>query len=86
MIEKISRETGIRKVDVQHVVDGCLDIIGETLEKGQKVELRGFGTFRVDERKARKARNPRTGEIVMVPAKKVPAFKASSDLKKRVNV
>jgi DNA-binding protein HU-beta len=85
VIEKIARETGIQKKDATVVVEGFLSVLTESLEKGEKVDLRGFGTFKVDERKARKARNPRTGEEVYVPAKKVPVFRPSRDLKERVN-
>ncbi|MBL7033750.1 MAG: integration host factor subunit beta [Candidatus Delongbacteria bacterium] len=85
VIEKIARETGIQKKDVTVVVEGFLSVLTESLEKTDKVDLRGFGTFKVDERKARKARNPRTGAEVYVPAKKVPVFRPSRDLKERVN-
>lgn len=85
LIEKIARETGIRQADVQHSIEGLLSTIIDTLTKGQKVDLRGFGTFKPEERKARTARNPRTGETVEVPAKTVPVFKPATDFKNRVN-
>ena len=60
---------------------GC---ITEALREGDKVELRGFGSFRARSRNARQGRNPRTGDAVQVPAKKVPIFKAGKDLRERV--
>ena len=67
------------------VVDLILENIGRALCSGDKVELRGFGSFKVKQRRSRKARNPRTGEAVQVPAKLVPYFKASNDLKALVD-
>ena len=58
--------------------------ITEALRKGDKVELRGFGSFRTRSRNARQGRNPRTGEVVQVPSKKAPFFRAGKDLQERV--
>ena len=66
-------------------VDLILENISRALCDGDKVELRGFGSFKVKERRSRKARNPRTGEAVEVPAKLVPYFKASNELKEQVD-
>ncbi len=63
-----------------------LSNIGQALVEGDKVELRGFGSFKVKSRRSRVARNPRTGASVMVPAKQVPYFKSSNELKARLNV
>jgi nucleoid DNA-binding protein len=72
----IADETGMRQTDVKQIVQMTLDGIIEVLADKGRLELRNFGVFEVRERKARKARNPRTGEQVMVPACKVVAFKA----------
>ena len=67
------------------IVELIMDNIGQALVDGDKVELRGFGSFKVKTRGARLARNPRTGDSVAVPAKRVPFFKASNELKARLN-
>jgi integration host factor subunit beta len=66
-------------------VNLILDNIGRALVSNDKVELRGFGSFKVKQRRSRLARNPRTGAAVDVPAKRVPYFKASNELKGRLN-
>ena len=70
---------------VEQAVDVIFEEISAALERGDRVELRGFGAFSVRERNARKGRNPRTGESVEVPAKKVPFFKAGKELRMRIN-
>ena len=85
LVEEISRQTGLNKKDTSIVVNEIIGNICRALAEGDKVELRGFGSFKVKERRARKARNPRTGAGVFVPAKLVPYFKASNELKARVN-
>ncbi|MDP6419253.1 MAG: HU family DNA-binding protein [Candidatus Krumholzibacteria bacterium] len=85
LVEAISDRVSLSKKDTGIVVNLVLDSISDALSQGDKVELRGFGSFRVKERRGRKARNPRTGTTVMVPAKLIPFFKASNDLKKLVN-
>lgn len=71
--------------DLERVVNVILEEISTALEKGNRVELRGFGAFSVRRRDARKGRNPRTGETVSVPSKSVPFFKAGKELRARVN-
>ncbi|MDP6796236.1 MAG: HU family DNA-binding protein [Candidatus Krumholzibacteria bacterium] len=85
LVEAISDRVSLSKKDTGILVNLVLDSISDALSQGDKVELRGFGSFRVKERRGRKARNPRTGTTVMVPAKLIPFFKASNDLKKLVN-
>lgn len=70
---------------VEQVVDVIFEEISSALERGDRVELRGFGAFSVRERNARKGRNPKTGEPVQVPAKRVPFFKAGKELRIRIN-
>lgn len=75
---------GITKKDCALVVDGLLNAIKSALAEQENIEIRGFGTFKVRKRKARMARNPRTGEAVEVPARLVPIFKPSKDLRAQV--
>ncbi len=85
LVELIAQETGVSKKDTGVVVNLIMENIGKALMAGDKVEVRGFGSFKVKSRNARLARNPRTGESVSVPSKRVPYFKASSELKARLN-
>ena len=75
---------GVTKRDCALVVDGFLNAVKRALSSGQNIEIRGFGTFKVRHRKARLARNPRTGEPVRVPARSAPVFKPSKHLRARV--
>ena len=84
IVEDISLRTGLTKKEVGEALELFLARIGQTLSEGNHLEIRGFGTFKVTERKARMARNPRTGEAVPVPARRVPVFKVSKMLKDRV--
>ena len=86
LVEEIARDTGLSKKDTSVIVYLIIDNICKALTEGDKVELRGFGSFKVKSRNPRKARNPRTGDSVDVPAKLVPYFKASNELKAKVNV
>ena len=76
----IAAKTGMTKVAAKQAMTACFDSIQEQLKKGEKVTLIGFGTFSVVKRKARTAKNPRTGKPVKVAAKKVAKFKAGSKL------
>ena len=84
LVEEISAETGVSKNHTAVIVDGMLDAVSRTLSEGKHLEIRGFGTYKVRERRARRARNPRSGSEVMVPAKLVPVFKPSKELKAQV--
>lgn len=75
---------GVTKKDCALVVDGLLNAIKAALGDHENIEIRGFGTFKVRERKSRVARNPRTGERVEVPSRIVPVFKPSKDLREQV--
>jgi integration host factor subunit beta len=75
----------LRAEEVEQVVDIFFDEITERLCDGGRVELRGFGAFSTREREARQGRNPRTGETVEVPAKRVPYFKPGKEMRKRIN-
>ena len=81
---KIAEKTGQRQNDVKVVVDKVLEEISQSLSRGERVELRDFGVFKVKERKSRMGRNPKTGEAVPVPARKVVHFKVGKELKELV--
>ncbi|HPF33906.1 MAG TPA: HU family DNA-binding protein [Candidatus Krumholzibacteria bacterium] len=85
LVERIADRTGVSKKDTGIIVNMILENISVALTDGDKVELRGFGSFKVKSRRSRTARNPRTGDSVAVPAKQVPYFKASNELKGRLN-
>lgn len=85
LIEKLSERTGLSKVQAEVAVNTTVSSIQEALSRGDKVELRGFGSFRVRQRQARMGRNPKTGSAVDVPAKKVPYFKAGKELQEIIN-
>lgn len=76
----------LRTDDVERIVDVFFDEIAQRLADGGRVELRGFGAFSTRERDPRKGRNPRTGEAVDVPGKKVPFFKPGKEMRARLNV
>ncbi|MCE5194087.1 MAG: HU family DNA-binding protein [Nitrospiraceae bacterium] len=81
LIDRIASTTGLNKTQAAKAVDSTLNAIKTALKKGQKVTLIGFGTFSAAKRKARKGRNPRTGQIINIPAAKVPKFIAGQALK-----
>ncbi len=85
LVEIISQQTGVSKKDTGVIVNMIMENIGQALVSGDKVELRGFGSFKVKTRRARLARNSRTGASVDVPSKRVPYFKSSNELKGRLN-
>ncbi len=84
LVEQVAEKTGLTRTDVAATVDSFLDAVKRTLENGSNIEIRGFGTFKIKPRKARKARNPRTGEVVPVPDRKIPVFKPSNEFKNLV--
>jgi len=75
----------LRADDVEKIVDVFFDEVAERLANGGRVELRGFGAFSTREREARRGRNPRTGESVDVPGKRVPYFKPGKEMRARLN-
>jgi len=82
LVDRVTAATGLTKRDVAVVVDRFIDAVGNALASGNHIEIRGFGSFKVKSRRARIARNPRTGATVEVPRKVVPYFKVSKELKK----
>lgn len=85
IVESISLRTGLTQIDTKMIVECFLDSIARALTDGNNIEIRGFGRFKVRARKARTARNPRTGEPVEVLAGVKPVFEASKELKKFLN-
>ena len=85
LIEEVSRAVEMSRKDSEVIVETVFDSIVKTLRSGDKIEIRGFGSFRTRERKPRVGRNPKTGARVEVPAKKIPFFKPSKELKDVVN-
>ena len=86
LIEKVAeRVDGLTLKQTEIVVETVFESVKESLKKGEKIEIRGFGNFRLKERQPRKARNPKTGESVDVPQKKAIRFKAGKALKEALN-
>lgn len=86
LIKKVTEKMGsLSKKHTEVVVTMIFDSIKDALARGYKVEIRGFGSFRIRNRKEKKGRNPKTGALVDVPAKKVPFFKTGKELRERVN-
>lgn len=84
LVDRIAGERGMSKKDVKAVIDGMLDIVTNALSEGEKVQLTGFGTFEVRERKERTGVRPGTTERINIPASKYPAFKPGKGLKDSV--
>ena len=84
IILKVSDETNLKQIDVKKIVQKTFDCIIEALIRGEKIELRNFGVFKLKQRKSRTGRNPRTGQIVPVPPKKVVVFKPGLEMKSKV--
>jgi DNA-binding protein HU-beta len=85
LIDALTEKTELKKRDVSDVVDNLLETVKSALQKGEKVQLIPFGSFEVRERKKREGRNPKTGERLTIPARRVPAFHAGKDLREAVN-
>ncbi len=85
LVEKVAAQINLTKKQTEVVVNTVFQSITESLAQGKKVELRGFGSFRVRSRNARIGRNPKSGDRVEVPAKRVPFFKAGKELRELVD-
>ena len=85
LAEQVSAKINLTKKETEHIVSIIFESIINALSKGDKVELRGFGSFRIRHRSSRDGRNPKTGLKVKVPSKKVPFFRAGKELKEMVN-
>ncbi len=85
LVDELSQALGQTKQESDRTLEAVLKTLKDALRKGEKLDLRGFGVFKIRDTKARQARNPRTGEMVSVPAKKVAAFKPSKDFAALLN-
>ncbi len=85
LVEQVSRESDLTRKHSEVIVDAVFGSIIGALQRGDKIELRGFGSFRIRRRDSRAGRNPKTGAGVVVPAKKVPYFKPGKELRELIN-
>lgn len=85
LVEEVSRVSDLTKKHSEVIVETVFKSIVDALQRGDKIELRGFGSFRLRQRESRKGRNPKTGERVDVPPKRVPYFKPGKELKDLIN-
>ena len=85
LVEKVADKIQLTQKQTETVVNLLLNSITEALSEGDKVELRGFGSFRIRNRNPREGRNPKTGDTVQIPAKRVPFFKAGKELRDMVD-
>ncbi|MGL5068604.1 MAG: HU family DNA-binding protein [Sarcina sp.] len=85
LIQKMHEKSGLTKKDAEMALKSFIESVQDALEGGDKVQLVGFGTFETRERAAREGRNPRTKEVIQIPASKAPVFKAGKEFKERVN-
>ena len=85
LVEEVSRLSDLSKRDAEIVVDTVFQSIIDALHRGEKIELRGFGSFRLRQRDSRRGRNPKTGDTVDVPPKSVPYFKPGKELRDLIN-
>ena len=86
LVDEVSTATELSRKDSEVIVEALFDSVVKALKNSDKLEVRGFGSFRIRKRKARQGRNPKTGEKVDVPEKKVPYFKPSKELKDLINL
>lgn len=85
LVDEVALAAKLTKKESEVIVDEVFKNIIQTLNRGEKIELRGFGSFRVRQRRARRGRNPKTGDPVDIPAKRVPYFKPGKELKEMIN-
>lgn len=85
IVAMLSKNSSVPKKQAELIVNTVFSSITEALDEGEKVEIRGFGTFKIKERKPHNARNPKTGEKVFVEEKKIPYFKPGKELKEFIN-
>lgn len=84
LILKVADETGLKQINVKLVIQKTFDYIIEALVRGEKIELRNFGVFKIKQRKSRIGRNPRTNQVIPVPPRKVVVFKSGLKMKQKV--
>ena len=84
LLSSLAEQTGLKKTEVSSVMDSLVSTVYKTLKKEKKIKLEGLGVLQLKDRKARMARNPRTGETVKVPAKKVVKLRVTKDMKEAI--
>ncbi len=84
IVNQIAEATGLTKTDTSTVVEGMLASVITAMQRGEHIEIRGFGTFKVVNRAPRTGRNPKTGDVVKIPSRPVPVFKPSRELRASV--
>ena len=84
IVLKVSDETNIKQIDVKKIVQKTFDCIIDALIRGEKIELRNFGVFKIKQRRSRTGRNPRTNQVIPVPPRKVVVFKAGLEMKQKI--
>ena len=85
LVEEVARVSELTKKHSEVIVNTVFDSITQALQSDDKIELRGFGSFRIRQRRSRQGRNPKTGDKVDVPAKRIPYFKPGKELKELIN-
>jgi DNA-binding protein HU-beta len=81
LISAIAEKSNVKKIEAERMLDALVAVVGEELNKGEKLTVPSLGTFQIKERKEKEGRNPRTGEKMIIPAAKVPMFKVAKNLK-----
>ncbi|MEI6831176.1 MAG: HU family DNA-binding protein [Candidatus Omnitrophota bacterium] len=84
IVLKVSDATNLKQIDVKKVVQKTFDCIIDSLARGEKIELRNFGVFKIKQRRSRTGRNPRTNQVIPVPPRKVVVFKAGLEMKQKI--
>ena len=84
IVLKVSDDSGLKQIDVKKIVQGTFDCILQALVRGENIELRNFGVFKIKQRKPRTGRNPRTGTVVPVPARKSVIFRPGLEMKQKI--
>ena len=84
IVLKVSDDTNLKQIDVKKVVQRTFDCIIDSLSRGEKIELRNFGVFKIKQRRSRTGRNPRTNQVIPVPPRKVVVFKAGLEMKQKI--
>lgn len=85
LVDEVAGKVDLTKKEAEGIVNSVFDSIVQSLQAGEKIELRGFGSFRIRSRKPRIGRNPKTGDKVEVPSKQIPYFKPGKELKDLIN-
>jgi DNA-binding protein HU-beta len=85
IVDKVALGTGLTKLETEAIIEGFFKTVIDSLREGKGIEIRGFGTYKVKKKRARQARNPKTGDQVFVPEHFVPTFKFSKDFKELVD-